>query len=287
MSSLFSDNRNIAVLPNPTRGAAKQIGRDIALLLSGFDVQHSLFEDSWPAAFSSFTDVWIIGGDGTLNYFVNHYQDIRLPLSIFKGGTGNDFHWMLYGEIGVEEQVERILAGNTALVDAGKCNDRLFMNNLGIGFDARVTRDLMQKEKVPGKTEYYWSVLKHIFTFREFSGTIQHQQETASDSYFMVSVSNGQRTGGGFYLSPKASLHDGQLDVNVVTKIHPIKRLLYLPVIEKGKHQHRKFSFLKHYQTKSIGFTAVAPVHAHVDGEYFMESTFDVMCLPGRFTFLV
>jgi diacylglycerol kinase (ATP) len=32
------------------------------------------------------TEAWIVGGDGTLNYFINLYKEIAVPLVIFKGG---------------------------------------------------------------------------------------------------------------------------------------------------------------------------------------------------------
>ncbi|MFL5810914.1 MAG: hypothetical protein ACJ749_15440 [Flavisolibacter sp.] len=28
---------------------------------------------------------------------MNQYPDLQLPLSVFAGGSGNDFHWMIYG----------------------------------------------------------------------------------------------------------------------------------------------------------------------------------------------
>ena len=45
-------------------------------------------------SFDGFTEVWIIGGDGTINWFINQYSEIQLPLALFGGGAGNDFHWM-------------------------------------------------------------------------------------------------------------------------------------------------------------------------------------------------
>lgn len=67
--------------------------------LSNKQIPYSLFKAIWPPDFNGFTDIWLVGGDGTLNYFVNNYQEIVLPLVIFKGGSGNDFHWMLYGTL--------------------------------------------------------------------------------------------------------------------------------------------------------------------------------------------
>ena len=92
-------HKNIAVICNPLAGAGKAIklAERISEKLSAREILFSVFNEKWPEDFENYTDIFIVGGDGTLNYFVNHYPDIKLPLVIFNGGTGNDFHWMLYG----------------------------------------------------------------------------------------------------------------------------------------------------------------------------------------------
>lgn len=92
--------------------------------------------------FEGFTLVWIVGGDGTLNQFVNRYPDIAIPLGIFNGGTGNDFHWLLYGETTLEAQLDAMLLARPVPIDLGTFNDRFFINGIGIGFEGEVARSL-------------------------------------------------------------------------------------------------------------------------------------------------
>lgn len=279
--------KNIAILANITRVAAQQKAQQMALLLTGMNVSYRLFLEEWPPEFTGFTEVWLVGGDGTLNFFINHYPDVIIPLSIFKGGTGNDFHWMLYGNLDMEAQVDLLLTyGQVTAVDAGRCNERLFLNNFGAGFDARVTRDLMHRKKRPGKSSYLFSVFKNILFYRSFAGRLQSDNSQGQTKYFMVSVSNGKRTGGGFYLAPLADLKDGKLEVHVIKKLHPLRRLRYLPLLEKGRHAGKSFSFLRYFQTATFHLETEALVDAHVDGEYFREKIFELQCLPKRFFFL-
>lgn len=35
--------------------------------------------------FDGFTDVFVVGGDGTLNYFINSYPDLKYQLQSLKG----------------------------------------------------------------------------------------------------------------------------------------------------------------------------------------------------------
>ena len=89
-------------------------------------------------------------------------MNITIPLSIFKGGTGNDFHQLLYGLITAEEQIEKVVTGTTCLVDAGICNEKLFLNGVGIGFDGVIVKDLLSKKKLKSKSFYLNSILKNI-----------------------------------------------------------------------------------------------------------------------------
>ena len=283
---MYHSERNIAILVNPLPGKEKAcaVSESLDVLLMGMSVQHRIFDQQWPGRLDDFTDAWIVGGDGTVNYFINQYPETKLNLSIFPGGTGNDFHWMLYDKMDLEEQVEKILTVSPKLVDAGICNGRLFINGIGIGFDGAIVKDLLGKKKRPGKTSYLISILKHIIRYREFSCEIEVNKRKFQNDCFMISVANARRYGGGFHVAPVAQLDDGLLDVSIVGKISPLKRLLYLPVIEKGKHLDLPFISYKH--SEKIHIRTSIEMHAHADGEYFSTKDFQIEILPGRFSFL-
>src|SRR5215813_11447887 len=132
--------KRIALVVNPFAGSGRaiQLANDILKQLERQNISHHLYKEAWPPDFENFTDVWIIGGDGTLNYFVNRYPDIKLPLMIFKGGSGNDFHWLLYKDAALEKMISTGLNGPPNKTDAGVCNGKLFLNGVGIGFDGAV-----------------------------------------------------------------------------------------------------------------------------------------------------
>jgi YegS/Rv2252/BmrU family lipid kinase len=284
---LVEIEKHIALVCNPTATNARalDVTDKISVLLSGMDIRHSIFTAYWPQQWEGITEAWIIGGDGTVNWFINQYPHIHLPLSVFAGGTGNDFHWMLYGTIPVEQQVEQLLEGKAVPIDAGLCNDRLFLNGVGIGFDGAIVKQLLGKKKRPGKTSYFIAVLKNILGYREITCSLQLSKATIVQDCLMISVANARRYGGGFHVAPKALLTDGLLDVNIVGKISPLKRLRYLPVIEKGKHLD--LPFIRYEQLPSIRVTATTALPAHMDGEFFEEKEFVFSILPKRFSFLL
>ena len=67
--------KNIAIVCNPLAGAGRAVmlAEIIAQELTKKNIAHTLFKGAWPHHFNHFTDVFIVGGDGTLNYFVNKY----------------------------------------------------------------------------------------------------------------------------------------------------------------------------------------------------------------------
>ncbi|HEU0063445.1 MAG TPA: YegS/Rv2252/BmrU family lipid kinase [Flavisolibacter sp.] len=278
--------KHIAIVCNPTRENSKalKIADEISILLSGMDISHSIFIKDWPIEWTSFTEAWICGGDGTLNYFINKYPNLHLPVSIFKGGSGNDFHWMLYGNLTIEQQVEKLLSGTIHFVDGGTCNGKLFLNGVGIGFDGEIVKDLLGKNKLAGKATYMLSVLKNISVYKEKTYSVQTDKELINSDYLMISVANASRYGGGFHVAPNAKVNDGLLDLCLIGKISPLKRIKYLPVIEKG--QHLSLSFVQYLQLNKVTITSSSKIHAHLDGEYIYSDIFEINCLPERFRFI-
>lgn len=279
---MFTLPRNIAVVVNPFHLKALAVVATIRKLLQKKHIEHTVFTTLWPAHWTDFTEAWIIGGDGTLNYFINQYPQFQLPMAIFKGGTGNDFHWLLYGNVSLEEQVEIVLNATPQPVDAGLCNRRLFINGVGIGFDGKVVKDLAGKEKK--KASYLSTILKNIFHYQSFLCAVNTEDFHWGKKCFMISIANGKRYGGGFQVTPKSLVNDGLLDTNIVGNIHPLLRIRYLPVIEKGKHLN--LPFITYVKSALVIVKSLEEVPAHIDGEKFSATEFNIECLPSRFFFL-
>lgn len=277
-------SKNIALLCNPTIEKGIRIADEIATTLRTKEIAFSIFTAYWPTVWNAFTEAWIVGGDGTMNFFINQYPDFKLPLALFAGGSGNDLHWMLYGQTSVAAQIEIILKAHAQVIDAGLCNGNYFINGVGIGFDGEVVKDLQGKAKRAGKASYLFSILKHIIMYKEKNCIIYCNGATATQDCFMISIANGKRYGGGFQVAPNASVTDTLLDVMIVGKIAAAKRLRYLPVIERG--EHLGLPFVKYAQTKAVVIKSNVALAAHMDGEYFSAGSFEIKCLEGRFSFL-
>jgi YegS/Rv2252/BmrU family lipid kinase len=276
---------NIAIVCNTLAGSgySAHLTRQLQDLLESQQIPCTVFMDQWPAQFAGFTDVFILGGDGTLNHFINQYPNISIPLSVFKGGSGNDFGWKLYGNLSFEAQVRRVLATSPRAVDAGSCNGRLFLNGVGIGFDGEVVKSMGKKRFIAGHLAYLGTVIRKIFFYREKVLELEYNGRVEKDRYFMISIANGSRYGGGFMVAPQSVVDDGWLDLVIITKIHPLKRLFYLPKVEKGKHI--TLPFVKTEKVKQVVIRAAEAIPAHLDGELIESKEFAMEILPGKFLF--
>ena len=277
--------KHIAIVCNPLAGVGKasMLAERIATVLKEKKIAFNFFKETWPADFSAYTEVWIVGGDGTLNYFINNYPAIKLPLMIFKGGTGNDVHWLLHGKKTLEEQLHTAFTAEPVLIDAGRCNDRLFLNGVGVGFEGEIVKSLTGKNKLPGKTSFMMTILKKIFTYHSKSYNITSGSLHITQKQLMVSITNGRRAGGGFQIAPDAEINDGWLDMIVVDPLTPLQRLRYLPVIEKGKHL--QLPFVHPHKIKNVVINSEETIQSHLDGEYYSSQKMEIEILPAKFLF--
>ena len=280
----LSSHIAIAVNPVKHRRFIKRLCKQIIQELILRNISFVVFNEQWPDSFENFSDIWLVGGDGTLNYFINHYSNCKIPLSVFKGGTGNDFAWMLYGNISVKEQIQRIIESLPKNVDAGKMNDQLFINCIGIGFDGEILASSMNSIRfIGGHFGYLLAVIKKIFSFKEYHFIISTPFKKWEEKFLLLMVTNAKRVGGGFYIAPEALINDGKLNLVMVQALSVFKRFKYLPVIEKGKHL--QLPFVISSIEEKIFIIAEKELAVQVDGELFYANKLHIEVLPNQFLF--
>jgi diacylglycerol kinase (ATP) len=280
----LSAPQHIGLFVNPTagRGKALRLARALAEQLAAKGIPFSSFTD-WPAVFPALTDAWIVGGDGTLNYFINRYPDVQVPLAVFKGGTGNDFAWKLYGNGTLDAQLKRVLAAAPRPVDAGCCNGKWYLNSVGIGFDGVILKSMKTVRILGGHLGYLLIVVQKICSFREHHFTIKAGKAVWEGRYLLVAINNSSRTGGGFMVSPKADVTDGLLDLVLCQKLPVLKRLRALPLIEKGKHL--SLPFVQYEQHATVSVSCGKEVFAQLDGDLISGRTFELRVEKGKWLF--
>lgn len=226
-----------------------------------------------------------VGGDGTLNEIARPLVNMKdAIIGIIPAGTGNDFIQILgYPNRFADADWVSFFKKNTTTMDVGSVNGKIFLNGMGLGFDAEVAAQNYTKSgevKESGwKYRYIWHIVKTLLFFKEKKMTVINGTERQETDCFINTISIGRRFAGGFFLTPKAIANDGLLDVCMIKRLTLFQRFGILLKVPKGEHITDKK--VNYYQTTGISLEFSQKVPYHVDGELNFSKKFDVSILPG------
>ena len=281
--------RKVFVVWNPASGGkSRNIITKLEQVLKRHNVSYSLYDTHKTKSAkltvshqlnNSYTDLIIVGGDGTINEAINGLT-FNIPVSIIPAGTGDDFVKMVDIGVSSTEQIETAIHGRVKPIDLGRCNDRKFINGVGIGFDGQIVEDMISK-RVPllkGHAAYYYHVLRILGGYREKRFSYQVGEKRLEKELILLTIGNGSTFGGGFKLMPNAKLDDGLLEVCEIGKLSGLRRFLNIHKLSKGTHGTlEKVNF---HQTSHVLVDENALLFAHIDGERMGNPPFEVSVLP-------
>lgn len=275
----------IILLYNSYSGKGKgiAIAKSIQIYLDQNNIQVLSYINDWPQDLLPHCEIWLIGGDGTLNYFINKYGEIKNNITLFPGGTGNDFHWHLYGKLSIENQILFALNAPPKTVDVARCNDKYFINMVGLGFDGAVLKNIDTVKWIGGHLAYLIAVIKNILTYKESPINVTIDGHTTSKKLLICIIANAPRTGGGFYVSPNSQTNDGLLNWITCQPLSLMQRLLLLPKVEKGKHLNESNvseKLLTHIDIKSDDI-----IYYQLDGELMQDTHLSIEVIPAALNF--
>lgn len=299
---------HVTAILNPTAGGGSAGRRRgavaAALAAAGLDAQvrctthpgHAVELAAEAAAASE--AVIAVGGDGTVQEVSRGLlaSGHDTPLAVLPLGTGNDFAKMLRLPRGGLRAAARALA--TALptrVDVGRVvweeggrRERLFINAVGLGFDARVADVAADFKHLPGLAAYLAAVF-HTLRRWQAPGVVLHADGAVlyEGRLFLVTAGNGVSSGGGFYLTPEASLTDGLLDVCLIEDVRRSRVFQLIPRALVGRHGTAPEVHTR--RAAHLHLTADAPLFIHTDGEVLTKSatTVDIWLEAGRLPVLM
>ncbi|MDR0643926.1 MAG: diacylglycerol kinase family lipid kinase [Treponema sp.] len=238
------------------------------------------------------------GGDGTCNEVVNGLltRDSSLtggggtPLfGILPIGRGNDFAYSAQVPHDPEKALEILLEGAAIPLDVGLVhggffpNGRYFVNGIGIGFDTKVGFEAA-KMNIRSSLGY---VLGAVITVAKFEPSpvleIHHDNQTFIESSIIVSIVNGRRMGGSFFMGPNALLNDGLLDFCVIRHPDSRRRLLNI-VLKYPKGKQTECEETTYGRGSRFFLKALERgMAAHCDGETicFDGKELTITCIPN------
>jgi diacylglycerol kinase (ATP) len=264
------------IIYNPTagRGIAKRLTscRDDELRATTY-AGHAE-ELALQAVRDGFTTIIAAGGDGTVHEAANgvlRSQRKDVVFAPWPVGSANDYAFAL--GLPIDWPLKRIDVMSRQ-VDVGKVTagtrSRYFVNGLGLGFNAAVTMESRLIPRLRGMALYGLAFLKAIvrhYRFPMLTVTIDEVQSTSPT--LALTINLGTREGG-FLITPRAKLDDGQFDFVQAGPISRWKALSLLPKLAKGTLPV-DHPLIRQGQCRLVRIFSNEPLRVHVDGEFFCQ----------------
>ncbi len=279
------------VIVNPTsgRGYAEKMVPQIEELMRRFHLDFDLVRTTGPwhaadlaeqaAREKKYDVIATASGDGTANEVLNGLMRARAAgfnhtaMTILPVGTGNDAAYSLGLPIDLEHAIQTLAENKRRRLDVGFVRGgdypqgRYFVNGVGIGFDAAVGFVAVEVRWARGLLAYLIAVLQTVFLYYK-APTVEmtYNGKTIVQPSLMISIMNGKRMGGGFYMAPQGNPSDGCLDLCIASEAGRLRIFGLVPYFLKGTQAGQPEITIA--QTDRITVKAVKGVlPAHCDGE--------------------
>jgi YegS/Rv2252/BmrU family lipid kinase len=244
--------------------------------------------------------VIVAGGDGTLSEVVTGLLSAQLgdyaAIGLLPLGTASDFARGLGQPPDVDAVIERLAAGKTSRVDAGRITHRTdegqevtgyFANIASFGLSGVVDELVNRTTKIfGGRMSYMIGTLRGVARYRSDPVSISVDGELVFDGPLTVAaVANGPYFGGGMRIAPNARVDDGFFDWVIVPGMPRLSLLGKFPLLYSGSHV-RDPQILQGRGRVIEARGVAGPIRLDVDGESLgaLPARFEV--LPGAITLI-
>lgn len=224
-------------------------------------------------------DVVAAGGDGTANEVLNGLMLARnnglgtTRMGVLPVGRGNDFGFSMGVPSNLKEACQALAEGKTRWIDIGLIrgglypHGRYFGNGVGIGFDA-VVGFVAAELPLSGFPAYLIATLKTMLLYYHAPLLeITLDGQTFHKPCLMVSIMNGYRLGGGFYMTPDSKPDDRIFDLCIAGKVSRTRILRIIPSFFKGSQGRWKQDISFHRSAEITVRSLDGALPTHADGE--------------------
>lgn len=218
------------------------------------------------------TTIIVCGGDGTVNQIANALLGVEVRIGIIPVGSGNGLAMAARIPKNINRALDLIFAGNAEYIDSFFINGSFSCMLSGIGFDAQVAHDFSKQQK-RGLVTYIRQSVKNFFSAKPYPFELTVADKPFATEAFFISIANSNQFGNNFTIAPKASLHDGLLDIVVVNKMSKLRMLWnllkqitngHVRIYEDKKYHHNRIHY---FQAKKIMIKNPMLAPLHIDGE--------------------
>ena len=277
------NKRSIIYLVNPKSGITKKeaiiklIEKETKARDIHFEILHTNAEGNYnyikdKIEDEGFTDVVMIGGDGTVNQVTNALRNTNVNFGIIPFGSGNGLARAAHIPMKPQAALALIFSGEATYIDAFMVNSHYSCMLSGVGFDAQVAHDFATKA-TRGLLTYTQQSIINFFKAQPYQFEIMMGDVSFFSDAFFISVANSNQFGNNFTIAPKASLSDGLLDIVIVQKMNKAK--LPFAVLQQMRGNNKLQNLVEdvskknilYFQTPSIAIKNPKLAPLHIDGE--------------------
>jgi len=235
------------------------------------------------------------GGDGTANEVINGLMKAKkeievIPIfSVLPIGTGNDFAYGAHVPPTLQESMQAIIEDKTYFLDIGIVqggdypDGRYFGNGIGVGFDTIVGLEAAKLKHIRGALGYVIAALKTLIIYPPAPEVELKYDDTILEiNPALVSIMNGNRMGGTFFMSPEANNCDGIF--NLCMTEQGKRRKLLKAMMHYMKGTQSTLSDTTTLQSPEFHLKALhGELAVHADGETICEAgnEIHVKCIPS------
>lgn len=222
-----------------------------------------------------------VGGDGTIREVINGINVNKNILGIIPLGTGNGFRRSCHIPGKWESALNGLSQWSPRVIDIGEVNGTLFLNVVGIGFDAAVENIASEKyKKLKGYLSYIAAFFEELVLFKTFQSSLACNGTVCLESdTLLVVAANGSYYGGNMCIAPQARIDDGYLDICLIKKMRAVETIyLALKVLLRKPLDHEAVIIKK---TRQIYIYAESDIPVHIDGEVIGKLPIEIKIKPA------
>ena len=230
------------------------------------------------------------GGDGTVSAVAAGLVDTDIALGVLPMGTLNHFAKDLGIPLEQEAAIAVIAAGQVREVDVGQVNDRIFINNSGLGLYPDIVRDREQRQRRLGHGKWRALLAASIAAARRFpvlTVQIEVDGQTLTRRTPFVFIGNNVYSMEGFEIGAREALDRGDLSLYLTQRMgrFGLLRLAFRALLRR-LDQARDFDMLT--AREFVVKTRHRRLRVSTDGEVTaMEPPLNYRLRPGALRVLV
>lgn len=247
------------------------------------------------AARAGFSPILVAGGDGSIGETVNGLLKAAqggelTPMGLLPLGTANDLAYNLNYPADIRQAARIIAAGKVRKMDLCQVNERYFANNAALGFEPYVTLVQSRIQWIRGMSRYLAAAVRAVIDLPNWRARLEWEDGVYEGPVTLVTVCNGARSGGVFFMAPHADPFDGKLTVVYGYRGSRWGMLTLLPkAMKPGAGSYVESPGVREFHTRWLKVRLENPSPAHTDGEIFSTgiTELEYRVIPGKINILL